>query len=252
MADKAMTPIEWLTQFYTKWDLEENNVDLPMKKTLADAKQYYGENNLEREWFDEMKKNARHFNQHFLKNRALTGDGSEKKPYPPDIEESARAPARAPAPAPAPAPLPKPAPAAEPMWLVELVVDKLIPELDQLNLQGYDVRQAATRERLKGITLKIMKQTRAPPNGGWSNQTIENQRGIIEQLKEQVMDTLLKDTEDTVATADATAFVRRGGGRSTRRRRRKNKASTKKKVRKSSKRRRRKRKYRTRKYRTRR
>jgi len=247
MAAEIKTPIEWLTQFYTKWDLEDNNKELPTKeKLLKPAEKYYKDNNLDSRWYNEVKKNAGRFNQNFLKNKGR--ERAKKEPYPPKIAESAPAPAPAPAPAtigftPAPAPMGfTPAPSAA------AIVDKVT---EQLSSTMVEMDLDVTEAELNTIIIKTMKVMTVPPSvGGWDPPNTDKGNQIrqllIEQVSQRAMGAVMDDTGGAT-----------GGGRSARRRGRKNKANTKKKVRKSSKRRSRKRKSskrrrRKRKYRTRR
>ena len=245
MAAEIKTPIEWLTDFYTKWDLEDNNKELPTKVDLLEpAKKYWTENYLDRPWYNEVKKNAGRFNQHFLNNIQLADEGGKVKKvkYPPTIAGSAPAPAPAPATieffTPAPAPMgftPAPSAAA----IVDEVTEQLSSTVEEMSLD-------VTEDKLNTIIINTMKVMTVPPSvGGWDPPNTDKGNQIrallIEQVSQQAMEAVMDDTGGAT-----------GGGRSARRRGRKNKANTKKKVRKSSKRRRRKRKYRTRKYRTRR
>ena len=231
MAAEIKTPIEWLTDFYTKWDLEDNNKELPTKVDLLEpAKKYWTENYLDRPWINDVKKNAGRFNQHFLNNIQLADEGGKVKKvkYPPKIAESA------------PAPAPAPSAAA----IVDEVTEQLSSTVEEMSLD-------VTEDKLNTIIIKTMKVMTVPPSvGGWDPPNTDKGNQIrallIEQVSQQAMEAVMDDTGGAT-----------GGGRSARRRGRKNKANTKKKVRKSSKRRSRKRKSskrrrRKRKYRTRR
>jgi hypothetical protein len=224
MTEKAMTPIEWLTQYYTEWERVGKNHLPPKAEILRAIRGYATEHKLEGgDWFVDTKKQAPPFNQHFLNNR-----GKEKKdrvPYPPGGQLVASEGGK--------------------HFLMRKIVELLTKELTEMGF-------VKGMENLEKITSEIMEQIGDPPSvGGWDPPNTDkgnvNRDLLIQQTKGVVMEAVLNKPE-MLETGGGQAGA--GGGRSTRRRRRKNKARTKKKFsksrkRKSSKRRRRKRKYRT-------